>query len=164
MNQCTGRSERRLLQRYGEPGASPHRTVVARQNALGLVARQQQDFVERIVARDFIDQRVEERPAADRQHRFRRRLRPLAKPGAEAADQNDSLSQHRRVLDDAAQHVADGDMHFLNTVGARCRHLDQDIAQIVHAPAIGAGHSDGDDPHRACGLDGGDDIGAVAAG
>src|SRR3954451_23919086 len=95
VNQCTGGSERHLLQRHGEAGASPHRTVVARQNAFGLVARQQQDFVKHIVTRDFIDQRVEERPAADGQHRLRRRLRPLAKPGAEAADQNARLSQHR---------------------------------------------------------------------
>ena len=65
VHQRTGGSERRLLQRYDEAGASPHRAVIARQNALGLVARQQQDFVKRIVAGDFIDQRIEERPSAD---------------------------------------------------------------------------------------------------
>ena len=67
---------------------------VAGLNALGLVARQQQDFLENVVARDFIDQHIEKRPAADRQHRLRRGLGPLAEPRAKPADQDDGLPQH----------------------------------------------------------------------
>jgi hypothetical protein len=35
---------------------------------LGLMARQQQNFLERTVPRDFVDKRIEKRPAADIQH------------------------------------------------------------------------------------------------
>ena len=42
--------------------------------------------------RDFVDQNIEKRPAADRQHRLRRRFGSLAKACAEPAYQNDGLS------------------------------------------------------------------------
>ena len=94
MNQCAGRSERRRFERNRHARATPDRAVITGLDAFGLVACQQQNFVEDVVSRYFIDQRVEERTAADMQHGFRRRPGALAKPRAEPADEDDRLSQH----------------------------------------------------------------------
>jgi hypothetical protein len=94
MNQRASRSERRLLQPDGQACTSPDRAGIARLNDLGLVACKQQDFVEGIIACDFVDQRIKERPAANVQHRLRYGLCSLSKPSAESTDQNDGLSQH----------------------------------------------------------------------
>ena len=56
------------LQRDREARASPDCARIARQNMLGPIAGQQQNFLERIVPRDFVDQRIEKWPAADVQH------------------------------------------------------------------------------------------------
>jgi hypothetical protein len=66
---------------------------------LGLMARQQQNFLERIVPCDFIDQRIEKRTASGIQHRprcccgsaARRRVGSRTK----SPDQDNSLPQHR---------------------------------------------------------------------
>ncbi len=91
MNQGAGRSERRLFERDLEAGAPSDGAGVAGLDALGLVARQQQDFLEHVVAGDFVDQRIEKRPAADRQHRLRRRFCSLSEACAEPAYENDGL-------------------------------------------------------------------------
>jgi hypothetical protein len=66
---------------------------------LGLMARQQQNFLERIVPCNFVDQRIEKRPASNIQRRLprccdsvpRRRIGSRAK----SPDQDDRLPQHR---------------------------------------------------------------------
>src|SRR5216683_3111829 len=82
------------FERDNDARASPCCAAVASLDHLRLVARKQQNLVERIVAGDFVDQRIEKGPAADIEHWLRHRLGALSKPGAEAADQDDGLPQH----------------------------------------------------------------------
>jgi hypothetical protein len=60
------------------------------------LACEQQNFLERIVSYDFIDQRIEKRPAADIQHRFRLRrgLVSRVESRARSSGQDDGLPQH----------------------------------------------------------------------
>ena len=93
MSQGTCRPERLLFQRDVEARASPDCAGVARQNGLGSMAAEQQNFLERIVSRDFIDQRIEKRPAPNIQHStsvwFGR-----CRVARQSPDQNDGLPQH----------------------------------------------------------------------
>jgi hypothetical protein len=72
MCQSTRCPERLLFQRDREARASHDFAIVERQNVLGLTACEQQNFLERIVLYDFIDQHIEKRLVSDIQHRLRR--------------------------------------------------------------------------------------------
>jgi hypothetical protein len=69
------------------------------------MVRQQQNCLEHIVPCDLIDKRIEERPAADIQHRLQRCRGSVPKRHVKPPGQDDSRPSAPGSLDEAAKHV-----------------------------------------------------------
>lgn len=83
MHERTAGAERLGLARHDDSRRSPGGRGVVRLDDLRLVARKQ-NLIEHAVAYEFVEQRVEKRPAANIEHRLRHGFGAFAEAGAES--------------------------------------------------------------------------------